>query len=55
MLPAWQTFSAGITGSAGHEDVQAVLGRAYAALFRAKELGRNRTVAVPAGESGTAA
>jgi diguanylate cyclase (GGDEF)-like protein len=55
MLPAGQTFSAGITGSAGREDVQAVLGRAYAALFRAKELGRNRTVAVPAGESGTAA
>jgi diguanylate cyclase len=54
MLPAGQTFSAGITGSNGREDMQAVLGRAYAALFRAKELGRNRTVAVPAGESGTA-
>ena len=55
MLPAGQTFSAGITASAGREDALAVLGRAYAALYRAKERGRNRTVAVPAGRSGTAA
>jgi diguanylate cyclase (GGDEF)-like protein len=54
MLPAGQTFSAGITASDGREDAQAVLGRAYAALYRAKEFGRNRTVAVPAGESRTA-
>ena len=55
MLPAGQTFSAGITASDGREDLQAVFGRVYAALYRAKELGRNRTVAVPAGESRTAA
>jgi len=55
MLPAGQTFSAGITASDGREGVQAVLGRAYAALYRAKALGRNRTVAVPAAESGAAA
>jgi diguanylate cyclase (GGDEF)-like protein len=55
MLPAGQTFSAGITASDGREDAQAVLGRADGALYRAKELGRNRTVAVPAAESATAA
>jgi len=55
MLPAGQTFSAGITASDGREDAQVVLGRADAALYRAKGLGRNRTVAVPARESGIAA
>jgi diguanylate cyclase (GGDEF)-like protein len=54
MLPGGQTFSAGITASDGREYAQAVLGRAYAALYRAKKLGRNRSVAVPAGESRTA-
>jgi len=48
MLPAGQTFSAGIAASDGGEEGQAVVGRADAALYRAKELGRNRTVAAPA-------
>jgi diguanylate cyclase (GGDEF)-like protein len=55
MLPAGQTFSAGITASEGREDGQAVFGRADAALYRAKDLGRNRTVAAPAEELRTAA
>jgi diguanylate cyclase (GGDEF)-like protein len=55
MLPAGQTFSAGITASEGREDAQAVVARADAALYRAKDLGRNRTVAAPAEELRTAA
>jgi diguanylate cyclase (GGDEF)-like protein len=55
MLPAGQTFSAGIASSDGREEGQAVVGRADAALYRAKELGRNRTLAAPAGELRTAA
>lgn len=55
MLPAGQTFSAGIASSDGREEGQAVVGRADAALYRAKELGRNRTLAAPAEELRTAA
>ena len=55
MLPAGQTFSAGLTSSEGREDAQLVVGRADAALYRAKDLGRNRTVAAPAEELRTAA
>ena len=50
ILPGGQTFSAGITTSEGREDIHAVVGRADAALYRAKERGRNCTVAVPAEE-----
>ena len=45
VLPAGQTFSAGVADSDGREDPAQVLARADAALYRAKELGRNRTVA----------
>jgi len=55
MLPAGQTFSAGVAASLGREDGQAVVGRADAALYRAKNLGRNRTVAAPTEELRTAA
>lgn len=55
MLPAGQTFSAGLTASEGREDGQAVVARADAALYRAKDLGRNRTVAMPPAELRTAA
>jgi diguanylate cyclase (GGDEF)-like protein len=55
MLPAGQTFSAGLTASEGREDAQVVVGRADAALYRAKDLGRNRTVAAPAEALRTAA
>jgi diguanylate cyclase (GGDEF)-like protein len=48
MLPAGQTFSAGVADSDGREVPAAVLARADAALYRAKELGRNRTVATSA-------
>jgi diguanylate cyclase (GGDEF)-like protein len=48
MLPAGQTFSAGVADSDGREDPGTVLARADAALYRAKELGRNRTVAAGA-------
>jgi diguanylate cyclase (GGDEF)-like protein len=45
ILPAGQTFSAGVADTDGREDPVQVLARADAALYRAKELGRNRTVA----------
>jgi diguanylate cyclase (GGDEF)-like protein len=45
ILPAGQTFSAGVADTDGREDPAQVLARADAALYRAKELGRNRTVA----------
>lgn len=48
VLPAGQTFSAGVADSDGREDPGTVLARADAALYRAKELGRNRTVAAGA-------
>lgn len=48
MLPGGQTFSAGITTSEGREEAHVVVGRADAALYRAKARGRNCTVAVPA-------
>lgn len=48
MLPGGQTFSAGIADSDGRDDPAQVLARADAALYRAKELGRNRTVGAPA-------
>jgi diguanylate cyclase (GGDEF)-like protein len=48
MLPGGQTFSAGITESEGREDNAQVLARSDAALYRAKELGRNRSVGAPA-------
>jgi diguanylate cyclase (GGDEF)-like protein len=47
MLPGGQTFSAGIADSEGREDAAPVLARADAALYRAKELGRNRSVGAP--------
>lgn len=47
MLPAGQTFSAGVTDSDGKEEGAAVLSRADAALYRAKEQGRNRSVGAP--------
>jgi len=47
MLPAGQTFSAGIADSEGREDSSKVLSRADEALYRAKELGRNRSVGAP--------
>ncbi len=55
MLPAGQTFSAGLTSSEGREDAELVVRRADAALYRAKDLGRNRTVAAPPEELRTAA
>jgi diguanylate cyclase (GGDEF)-like protein len=48
MLPGGQTFSAGIADSEGREDATQVTARADAALYRAKELGRNRSVGAPA-------
>jgi len=48
MLPGGQTFSAGIADSEGREDASRVLARADEALYRAKELGRNRSVGAPA-------
>lgn len=48
MLPAGQTFSAGIADSEGREGAAQVLARADEALYRAKELGRNRSVGAPA-------
>lgn len=48
MLPGGQTFSAGIADSEGREDATQVSARADAALYRAKELGRNRSVGAPA-------
>jgi diguanylate cyclase (GGDEF)-like protein len=48
MLPGGQTFSAGIADSDGRDDPAQVLARADAALYRAKALGRNRTVGAPA-------
>ena len=48
MLPAGQTFSAGVADSDGKEEGDAVVARADAALYRAKELGRNRSVGAPA-------
>ncbi|HEX5094052.1 MAG TPA: GGDEF domain-containing protein [Burkholderiales bacterium] len=48
MLPGGQTFSAGITDSEGREDSAQVLARSDEALYRAKELGRNRSVGAPA-------
>jgi diguanylate cyclase (GGDEF)-like protein len=47
MLPGGQTFSAGIADSEGREDAAPVLALADAALYRAKELGRNRSVGAP--------
>ena len=47
MLPAGQTFSAGVADSDGKEEGVAVVSRADAALYRAKDLGRNRTVGAP--------
>jgi len=47
MLPGGQTFSAGIADSEGREDASKVLARADEALYRAKELGRNRSVGAP--------
>jgi diguanylate cyclase (GGDEF)-like protein len=47
MLPGGQTFSAGIADSEGREEAAQVLARADAALYRAKELGRNRSVGAP--------
>ena len=48
MLPAGQTFSAGIADSEGREGAAQVLARADEALYRAKELGRNCSVGAPA-------
>jgi diguanylate cyclase (GGDEF)-like protein len=48
MLPAGQTFSAGLADSEGREGAAQVLARADEALYRAKELGRNRSVGAPA-------
>jgi len=48
MLPGGQTFSAGIADSEGREPAAQVLARADEALYRAKELGRNRSVGAPA-------
>ena len=47
MLPAGQTFSAGVTDSNGKEEAVAVVARADAVLYRAKEQGRNRTIGAP--------
>ena len=47
MLPAGQTFSAGVTHSDGKEESLAVVARADAALYRAKGQGRNCTVGAP--------
>ena len=43
--PAGQTFSAGVADSDGREDGTRVVGRADAALYRAKASGRYRTLA----------
>ncbi|HZN85504.1 MAG TPA: GGDEF domain-containing protein [Burkholderiales bacterium] len=47
MLPAGQTFSAGVADSDGKEESLAVVARADAALYRAKGQGRNRTLGAP--------
>jgi diguanylate cyclase (GGDEF)-like protein len=47
MLPGGQTFSAGIADSDGRDEPPQVLARADAALYRAKGLGRDRTVGAP--------
>jgi diguanylate cyclase (GGDEF)-like protein len=48
MLPGGQTFSAGVADSEGREDAAKVLARADEALYRAKEMGRNRSIGAPA-------
>ncbi len=48
MLPGGQTFSAGIADSEGREEAARLIARADEALYRAKELGRNRSVGAPA-------
>lgn len=42
--PEGQTCSAGVATWDGHESVEALVGRADAAMYEAKKLGRNRTV-----------
>lgn len=46
-MPAEQTFSAGVAESHGDDLPEDLLRRADAALYRAKERGRNRTIAAP--------